>query len=595
MMGVVVAITVQTSRGDVLVTKNGGRFEGKVTEDGNAYVLVRPGGGKMRFQKAAVKEVIKQELPSPEGAASEDPTGDAATEQAAIKAKRAVDRLLRPVRTRVAGCKSQVSAARAAVRARQKAEVQEFSPEDMKKIKLAEGNLKRIESAIKTLGKRTEHPTPGIRNERVFAVSIEFTAPDGAEKKVLITKKTARRVLRSAQSDVKAATSAAKQNAAKRHEGRHRAELAGYPKLMTVLENVDSMIEAVRDPLAAVVDDQAKSKEILARLETQVDSSLQGVRGTLERLDRGMPASRPPSTPLDAQEEAKSEPWQQDITLFRQAAAGSVQPFALRSQTQIGGAEEKAKAALEPFKGHEVVWQITFQSLEPSGEVKFKEASPAAGKGSFLGKTEDFVNVTIKAAAASRAQWVAVKPATVVGCRGQIADVVVATRWTASKQFAGWMIAVTVEGAVPVSGGATKEGEGNLPAGRQNPAVETPLPASPLWPKATGYVSKPQRRPTSPHPKSTHTDSKRTNAEVTEVREGQLIIKGKVEMVFDGGVARNMLRNPGAHITNALKNRSQITIPDFNGDDCVIPYGMTVRVDEFGQFVPIKYSPEKGK
>jgi hypothetical protein len=68
-----------------------------------------------------------------------------------------------------------------------------------------------------------------------------------------------------------------------------------------------------------------------------------------------------------------------------------------------------------------------------------------------------------------------------------------------------------------------------------------------------------------------------------------LIAKGKYESVFDvAGGFRPMLTNPGAYITNASKNRSSITMSDFNGDECVIPYGMTVRVDEFGQFVPTK-------
>jgi hypothetical protein len=67
---------------------------------------------------------------------------------------------------------------------------------------------------------------------------------------------------------------------------------------------------------------------------------------------------------------------------------------------------------------------------------------------------------------------------------------------------------------------------------------------------------------------------------------GQLITKGNIEFTSEGGAMAPMSRNPGAVLTNATKNKSAITIPDYNGDKCRIPYGMTVRVDEFGQFVP---------
>ena len=126
---------------------------------------------------------------------------------------------------------------------------------------------------------------------------------------------------------------------------------------------------------------------------------------------------------------------------------------------------------------------------------------------------------------------------------------------------------------------ADKESVASEPNGENGPN---------LWPKGTGYLTKPQKRPTSAHPKRTHTDSTRTNASIEEVREDELIVKGNVEHVLDeSGALRPMFRNPGAVITNAMKNRSAVTIADYNGDECVIPYGMTVRVDDFGQFVPV--------
>lgn len=46
---------------DVLVTRNGSRFEGTVTERGGSYVLVTRKGSRMAFPKSVVKEVIRSE------------------------------------------------------------------------------------------------------------------------------------------------------------------------------------------------------------------------------------------------------------------------------------------------------------------------------------------------------------------------------------------------------------------------------------------------------------------------------------------------------------------------------------------------------
>jgi len=50
-----------TSSADVIVTTGGGRFEGEVTQEGDTYVLTMANGGKMRFQKTAVREVIRSD------------------------------------------------------------------------------------------------------------------------------------------------------------------------------------------------------------------------------------------------------------------------------------------------------------------------------------------------------------------------------------------------------------------------------------------------------------------------------------------------------------------------------------------------------
>jgi len=54
---------------DILVTTDGKRWEGKVTEEEDAYILVKIGGGRMRFPKGMVQEVIR-EAPKPTPKAS---------------------------------------------------------------------------------------------------------------------------------------------------------------------------------------------------------------------------------------------------------------------------------------------------------------------------------------------------------------------------------------------------------------------------------------------------------------------------------------------------------------------------------------------
>ena len=52
---------VQPALGDALITNSGKRFEGTVIDEGDHYVLVLAGGGKMQFAKGSVREVIKDE------------------------------------------------------------------------------------------------------------------------------------------------------------------------------------------------------------------------------------------------------------------------------------------------------------------------------------------------------------------------------------------------------------------------------------------------------------------------------------------------------------------------------------------------------
>lgn len=51
----------QVATADVLITRSGSRYEGKVTDKGGFYVLTTAAGGEMSFPKSMVKEVIRPE------------------------------------------------------------------------------------------------------------------------------------------------------------------------------------------------------------------------------------------------------------------------------------------------------------------------------------------------------------------------------------------------------------------------------------------------------------------------------------------------------------------------------------------------------
>ena len=114
----------------------------------------------------------------------------------------------------------------------------------------------------------------------------------------------------------------------------------------------------------------------------------------------------------------------------------------------------------------------------------------------------------------------------------------------------------------------------------------------PRWIDGTGYVNGQERRPALPH----RTESSKTRARITDGLGGTWSrtlnmgwdLTGHVEL-RDGG----KFVYPGAILTHALKTKPRLELGDYNGDRCVVPFGMTVKVDEYGQFAPIRYAPDE--
>jgi hypothetical protein len=106
----------------------------------------------------------------------------------------------------------------------------------------------------------------------------------------------------------------------------------------------------------------------------------------------------------------------------------------------------------------------------------------------------------------------------------------------------------------------------------------------PDWPSGTGYVTPATHRPSSPH--EIQTDS------VWEIYTclGKGFCTGNGPIEYKDG--KSMAFAPGATITNRTKSQTELTLEDYNGDECIIPYGMTVKIDKYGQYVPVEYNPE---
>jgi hypothetical protein len=142
-------------------------------------------------------------------------------------------------------------------------------------------------------------------------------------------------------------------------------------------------------------------------------------------------------------------PWQSDVLAFRKAIVGAldaVRPNLGPRIVDTTGADD----AVAQFKGKAVQWKLTFLGVNAKGEVEFQESIPSKGKGTFLGKSVEFVCLSVKADPRSLNEWRTLFGKSVVTCQATISIIGVGTRFTANNEFAGWMPMVLLEKAKPV-------------------------------------------------------------------------------------------------------------------------------------------------
>lgn len=106
------------------------------------------------------------------------------------------------------------------------------------------------------------------------------------------------------------------------------------------------------------------------------------------------------------------------------------------------------------------------------------------------------------------------------------------------------------------------------------------------WPSGSGYRKKPARRPVLPHKVTIST----TVATIVGLSDEGLELKGSVDAKIDAvtGTQQLLVIHPGSVLTVQCKDSPSVEVKDYNGDVCSIPNGTSVRVDEYGQFVPVQ-------
>ena len=154
---------------DVLVTKSGSKWKGKVEEKGDAYILVNARGGKMTFPKSSVDKIIRDadaktpdtKTPAPAAAKIADP-------KTAAKARAAAAN----VRTAAASMKTAFTGLK--LRHAREYKQAKPKPEDYKRaLEYAKQNLKATQGAIKFMNSNN---APAARETLVGPSGRRFSA-----------------------------------------------------------------------------------------------------------------------------------------------------------------------------------------------------------------------------------------------------------------------------------------------------------------------------------------------------------------------------------------------------------------------------------
>lgn len=106
------------------------------------------------------------------------------------------------------------------------------------------------------------------------------------------------------------------------------------------------------------------------------------------------------------------------------------------------------------------------------------------------------------------------------------------------------------------------------------------------WPHGTGYFSGTSHRPSTPH----DVQPCGTKAEIETVTGDSWLFGERSQVEFRE--SRMLVIHPGAEITYLCREPEKLTLTDMNGDECTVSYGLTVKMNMYGEFIPIRFLPD---
>jgi len=233
---------------DVIVLKNGGQLKGKVAEQGENYLLVRPDGSRMTIPKTIVKEFTQSE----DGA--EAPPAKAAVETVREALKGSFERV-QAIRKVVSQSLEQCIGEE---RARFEEVWQDYADrKDLEAVKQSQSSLDLLKLAIKELGKMTRSPA-----------DVTLTTPDGQKKRFVVSPSNKQAVLERFTKYVRDAQSRAEANARRNMmvKGDLKAD-AQYRGLLEKIDKVERALELAVKEAARLHKDEPAVKTKLAAAE----------------------------------------------------------------------------------------------------------------------------------------------------------------------------------------------------------------------------------------------------------------------------------------------------------------------------------------
>jgi len=109
------------------------------------------------------------------------------------------------------------------------------------------------------------------------------------------------------------------------------------------------------------------------------------------------------------------------------------------------------------------------------------------------------------------------------------------------------------------------------------------------WPSETGYLTRAKNRPSTPY----DDEKSEVVAEIKVKENGTVMFSVSPGQVIPIRNGNSLIVFPGATLSYISESPSTVKLRDYNGDECVLPSGITVEVDEYGQFIPKKYINKK--